>query len=184
MLTALCSSPPTQPLYISALSLAENCFSLKLTTILLHISQVLSAPPALSRMRTSAYVLSVFPLLCRQAYATAAGKACYFPDGTWAGGDYPCFPDQDVSICCYLGHTCMSNNICRWPDEGMPPPLAYIRGSCTDKTCKMDFPFVCRGLLPVLADYKCGARPCYGLPPYLLFRILSEHTGLIVTEHL
>jgi len=69
------------------------------------------------------------------AIATAAGKPCYFPDGTLVG-DFPCFPDQDESMCCYANHTCMSNGLCRWPDNQMPGQMRYIRGSCTDKQCQ------------------------------------------------
>lgn len=63
-------------------------------------------------------------------------NSCYFPDGSPAPNDRPCFPDKASSQCCAVGHSCMSNNLCRWPDVRMPYPLVYIRGSCTDKTCE------------------------------------------------
>ncbi|PMD17105.1 hypothetical protein NA56DRAFT_279627 [Hyaloscypha hepaticicola] len=80
-------------------------------------------------------IISVVSLLLL-AKTSQQAASCYFPDGTFAENDSPCFPDQPESICCGQGHTCMSNSLCRWPDSEMPYPLAYIRGSCTNPTCK------------------------------------------------
>ncbi|KAE9370192.1 hypothetical protein N431DRAFT_484476 [Stipitochalara longipes BDJ] len=96
-----------------------------------------------NRRLISVIVLFVYARVSLQA------TSCYFPDGTFAENDSPCFPDQAESICCGQGHTCMSNNLCRWPASQMPYPLAYIRGSCTDSSwnstecndvCKTVFP--------------------------------------------
>ena len=51
---------------------------------------------------------------------------CYYPDGTLATLDSPCFPDADVSFCCGNGTACLADQLCY--NDG------YIRGSCTDKT--------------------------------------------------
>jgi len=92
--------------------------------------------------------ISILPLLLLLQPSLQA-TSCYYPDGTFAEFDSPCFPDQAESICCGQGHTCMSNNLCRWPDSQMPYPIAYIRGSCTDSSwnstecgdvCKTVFP--------------------------------------------
>jgi len=73
-------------------------------------------------------------VLLPMASLTSPSAPCYFPDGTYIDFDAPCFPDRPQSFCCGRNHTCMSNGLCRWPDAEMPSPLAYIRGSCTDRT--------------------------------------------------
>ncbi|KAG4436490.1 hypothetical protein IFR05_008031 [Cadophora sp. M221] len=90
-------------------------------------------------------------LLLAQPALQAA--SCYYPDGTFVSFDSPCFPDQETSICCGQGHTCMSNNLCRWPDSQMPYPLAYIRGSCTDSSWNSpECGDVCKAVLPSQYD--------------------------------
>ena len=61
---------------------------------------------------------------------------CYWPDGNFESDYAPCYPDQEVSVCCGQGHSCMSNGLCRWPDDEMTAPLTYVRGGCTDKSCE------------------------------------------------
>jgi len=80
-------------------------------------------------------LLPVLLLQATQAMAKAENQPCYFPDGSLVG-DFPCFPEQDVSMCCWANHTCMDNGMCRFPDNEMPGQMRYIRGSCTDKQCR------------------------------------------------
>jgi hypothetical protein len=84
-------------------------------------------------LRISAPGYLILP--CIKLTLASASSPCYYPDGTYQSFDSPCFPDQAVSFCCGHGHSCMSNGLCRWPDADMPSPLAYVRGSCTDKSC-------------------------------------------------
>ena len=76
-------------------------------------------------------------LLLAPLILASTTSPCYYPDGSYQSYDSPCFPEQAQSFCCGQGHSCMSNGLCRWPDADMPAPLAYIRGSCTDKTCEL-----------------------------------------------
>jgi hypothetical protein len=91
--------------------------------------------PLYDKMKNRGLIAVV--LLFIYSRASLQATSCYYPDGTFAEFDSPCFPDQAESICCGQGHTCMSNNLCRWPPSEMPYPLAYIRGSCTDPSCKL-----------------------------------------------
>ncbi|KAH9208240.1 hypothetical protein DL95DRAFT_480684 [Leptodontidium sp. 2 PMI_412] len=97
-------------------------------------------------------LLLLFNLLLLTQPALQAAS-CYYPDGTFVSFDSPCFPDQETSFCCGQGHTCMSNNLCRWPDSQMPYPLAYIRGSCTDSSWNSpECGDVCKAVLPSQYD--------------------------------
>ena len=61
---------------------------------------------------------------------------CYFPDGSVASGDSPCYSSGN-STCCGRGFACLSNNVCMLTDQVVgagPGQSTYIRGSCTDKS--------------------------------------------------
>lgn len=71
-----------------------------------------------------AFVLSI---VSGSAYAT-----CYFPDGSEAGRNFPCFPDRAVSFCCGVGWICSTNLLCLGSSIVPSEWNHVIRGSCTD----------------------------------------------------
>ncbi|KAI9806691.1 MAG: hypothetical protein M1825_006148 [Sarcosagium campestre] len=74
-------------------------------------------------------VLGAVPLLA------SAQKACYFPDGTVAENDFPCYKDADISFCCGPGYACLKNRICKRTEaslDGVASPIDFVRGSCTN----------------------------------------------------
>ncbi|KAM7213604.1 hypothetical protein V8F06_010990 [Rhypophila decipiens] len=67
---------------------------------------------------------------------TARSKQCVFKDQSGSHpDDFPCFPDQEDSMCCAKGHACMSNGLCRAPGDQANTRIRYQRGSCTDESC-------------------------------------------------
>lgn len=63
----------------------------------------------------------------------ARNKQCVFPDErSFPSGDYPCFPNNEDSMCCRAGDACMSNGLCRAPGDMSQNRIRYTRGSCTD----------------------------------------------------
>jgi hypothetical protein len=61
--------------------------------------------------------------------------SCYYPGEMWAPDFYPCDPNADISLCCPLGWTCMSDGRClvTYPetaDTTYPIGTSY-RGTCT-----------------------------------------------------
>ncbi|EEQ27438.1 conserved hypothetical protein [Microsporum canis CBS 113480] len=59
-----------------------------------------------------------------------AGRACYFPDGSPASNDVPCFSGDRNTHCCSKSSICMTNGYCLESTQ----PYVLGRGSCTDKT--------------------------------------------------
>ncbi|SLM37654.1 hypothetical protein LPUS_00823 [Lasallia pustulata] len=87
-----------------------------------------SLAPILRTLRAVAALHFAFvPLIdAGSAYAT-----CYFPDGSVAGDNFPCFPDQAVSFCCGANWVCSKNLLC------LATSLIHdlvVRGSSTDKS--------------------------------------------------
>lgn len=70
--------------------------------------------------------------------ATSSGLCqaqCWFPDGSLAKDDQPCYPDRSDSFCCGTrGQTCSDDKLCLGL-VGFGTP-SYNRGSCTDRTWK------------------------------------------------
>ena len=66
-------------------------------------------------------------LLLLVAIARAAEVFCYYPDGTAATPDKPCFGGDGVeSHCCHRGDLCIASQACISKGTGV-----YWRGSCT-----------------------------------------------------
>jgi hypothetical protein len=129
-----CATPPARHLSTRPLHLRPaffNCSPSSFSDISHYENPVISI--MLLTVFSSAYIiLPLAPLVL-----ASTSSPCYYPDGTYQSNDSPCFPDQAESSCCGQGHSCMSNGLCRWPDADMPAPLVYVRGSCTDKSCKL-----------------------------------------------
>ncbi|QKX53207.1 uncharacterized protein TRUGW13939_00283 [Talaromyces rugulosus] len=72
----------------------------------------------------------LFPLLVLGA--THVSAICYNPDGSTTSQDVPCSLSHQ-SNCCHPGWACLSNKLCQNPNAPNDT-VAYVRGSCTDKT--------------------------------------------------
>jgi hypothetical protein len=70
--------------------------------------------------------------LGREALALSPLQTCYFPDGSLAKGNFPCFLDQEVSPCCGVDTICEASGLCKV--EGSAGVSDLIRGACTDPT--------------------------------------------------
>lgn len=67
----------------------------------------------------------------------AKNRQCFFRNQgpNYPVDDFPCFPEQEHSVCCKAGDACMSNGLCRAPGDLDLSAIRYTRGSCTDETC-------------------------------------------------
>lgn len=67
--------------------------------------------------------------------AVSKTAACYDPDGSFLANDAACNLDADVSSCCGIGWSCLSNGVCEIVQEQNSVNVTlYYRGSCTDQT--------------------------------------------------
>jgi hypothetical protein len=63
-------------------------------------------------------------------------RACYFPDGSYAGGHVPCLNNTSAnSGCCKEGFACLTNGVCQATGDLLKQPNAtkFVRGACTDQ---------------------------------------------------
>ncbi|KAF3895017.1 hypothetical protein GTR04_7036 [Trichophyton interdigitale] len=58
-----------------------------------------------------------------------AARDCYFPDGSLAVDDVPCFSGIRDTHCCSKSSICMTNGYCLVTSQ----PYTLARGTCTDK---------------------------------------------------
>ena len=100
--------------------------------------------------------LFFFSVLLPACLALSADKECYTGNGT-VTEDLPCHSD-DVSFCCGVGWSCLSNGLCQWRDS-----TSFAEGTCTDKSYPMN---ACLGsCLASTFSFKPRVR-----------RIVDEHT--------
>jgi hypothetical protein len=85
----------------------------------------------------SSQVIFVFCISSSKLFAQVHAQWCYFPGGEdKALQQYPCDPYAYTTLCCPLGWTCFSNNLCVVTDEtavGSAFPVGTaLRGTCTN----------------------------------------------------
>jgi hypothetical protein len=75
-------------------------------------------------------------------------KQCYVPNGGLGSG-MPCHPEQDVSLCCPFGWSCLSNGLCRPSIANDRDYLSHVfRFGCTDHSWNSpNCTQVCRGCM-------------------------------------
>ena len=88
--------------------------------------------------------LLLFLTFVGRTSALSQDAACYSPNGVIAGGNYPCFLDQEQSACCGSGTICEASGLCKV--EGSVGVSDLIRGTCTDSTwASSECPLYCTG---------------------------------------
>ena len=69
--------------------------------------------------------------------AASSNEICYDTDGDQTATNFviPCVPEAEVSLCCRLNDTCLSNGLCRANLTQVPTDLTpFYTGRCTDSS--------------------------------------------------
>jgi hypothetical protein len=88
-------------------------------------------------MAHTVWLLSLLTLISK---VCCQGNSCYYPDGSSAASDTPCFSTSGASVCCGDGFACLANGICQVTsfafisNPDLNKQINYYRGSCTDQT--------------------------------------------------
>ncbi|KAH7417363.1 hypothetical protein BKA64DRAFT_298805 [Cadophora sp. MPI-SDFR-AT-0126] len=77
--------------------------------------------------------------------ALSADKVqCFYPDGSKADADIPCFRNDSLSrVCCGPNQVCSTNNLC--VNKAATSPVQTFRGSCLDSAFGPSCPTFCTG---------------------------------------
>ena len=70
----------------------------------------------------------ILSILLSGCIAVSNDARCYTGNGT-VSADLPCNLGQDISFCCGVGWSCLSNGLCQYRDS-----TSFAEGTCTDKT--------------------------------------------------
>jgi len=84
-----------------------------------------NVPFAVSHFLDVLVVLIFFPI---QILAVSPDAHCYTGNGT-ISTDFPCRLSNDVSFCCGVGWSCLSNGLCQYRAS-----TSFAEGTCTDKS--------------------------------------------------
>jgi hypothetical protein len=97
-----------------------------LAIVLLTASPMPTGRNPFVKLPMPAFIHSCALLTGLLLFEVVSCTSCYYPDGSLAESDSPCFPDANVSFCCETGIQCLTDKVCLYRH--------YIRGSCTDKS--------------------------------------------------
>ena len=128
----------------------ESYLSFLLSSFILDFrarSGSLPAMTGLSLMTASRFILYLY-LFYISFFGTSAVNPdayCFTGNGTLSS-DLPCKTSDDVSFCCGVGWSCLSNGLCQWRDS-----TSFAEGTCTDKTFPANS---CLGLC-LVSKYRC-----------------------------
>ncbi|PVH85815.1 hypothetical protein DL98DRAFT_37751 [Cadophora sp. DSE1049] len=90
-------------------------------------------------------VLVATAVLALPRFALSADKIqCFYPDGSRADADVPCFRNDSLSrVCCAPNQVCSTNNLC--VNKSVSSPAQTFRGSCLDPAFGPSCPTFCTG---------------------------------------